>query len=380
VVDGNAGRLQALREMLSSWRMETVAADGAGEAVSAFDQAALDGRPLALVILDATISSGSGLELVQSLRGLAGGPAVIVLTSTPEAKEAGQYRELGVRAYLRQPVTPRELMDAITASLASESLERLNAFSNAGRVAEPSRVRRILVAEDNLAHSLAPMLEQRGHTVARASGGREAVDRLTHEKFDVALLDVQMEIDGTEAASAIRALERQGAIAPIFIFAIAASILKGGQERYLAAGANGCIAHPVQPRELFDAVENLSIIQELAPESAFDGALFDNDPEFLTEIVGLFLETYPQLLTEIENAISGQDAAGLRRAAHTLKGAVANFGAKAVVEQAEALETMGKSGDLSSAADGSRALRALLNRFEPELRGALRRAAEQVVM
>jgi len=117
----------------------------------------------------------------------------------------------------------------------------------------------------------------------------------------------------------------------------------------------------------------------ISARECFDGALFENDPEFLTEIVGLFLETYPQLLTEIEDAISGQDAAGLCRAAHTLKGAVANFGAKAVVEQAETLETMGKTGDFSSVADDSRSLRALLSRFEPELRGALRRATEQVV-
>jgi HPt (histidine-containing phosphotransfer) domain-containing protein len=108
--------------------------------------------------------------------------------------------------------------------------------------------------------------------------------------------------------------------------------------------------------------------------------MFDNDPEFLTEIVSLFLETYPQLLSGIEEAISRGDAAGLRRAAHTLKGAVANFGAKAVVEKAEELETIGKTGDLSSAAEGSRALRALLNSFEPELRSALNRATEQVVM
>src|SRR5947209_18486401 len=101
------------------------------------------------------------------------------------------------------------------------------------------------------------MLEQRGHKVARVRGGREAVERLSHEKFDVALLDVQGEIDGREAASAIRALECQDEIAPIFILAIAAHSLKGGQERYLAAGGNACIARPVHPRALFGAGENL---------------------------------------------------------------------------------------------------------------------------
>ena len=71
----------------------------------------------------------------------------------------------------------------------------------------------------------------------------------------------------------------------------------------------------------------------------------------------------------------------MTRAAHTLKGAVANFGAKSVVEQARALEMMGKKGDLSSAEEGWRQLRALMSKLTPELQGALERAtAPQVVM
>jgi CheY-like chemotaxis protein len=139
VAHGNAGSLHVLREMLSSWRIKTVAADGVRQAVAAFDQAAVDLRPFALVILDTKISGGRGLELVQSLRGRTGGPALIVLASTLEVQEAEQYRQLGVRAYLQQPVTQPELMDAITASLASESLERLNAFSGGAGIVARSR-------------------------------------------------------------------------------------------------------------------------------------------------------------------------------------------------------------------------------------------------
>jgi Hpt domain len=57
-----------------------------------------------------------------------------------------------------------------------------------------------------------------------------------------------------------------------------------------------------------------------------------------------------------------------------LKGAVANFGARAVVEQAEALETMGKDGDLRSADEAAKALRTLIDQFVPELQAALGRA------
>jgi HPt (histidine-containing phosphotransfer) domain-containing protein len=66
------------------------------------------------------------------------------------------------------------------------------------------------------------------------------------------------------------------------------------------------------------------------------------------------------------------------RAAHTLRGAVSNFGAAKVVEQARALEMMGRSGDISQAGEASQSLRALIEGLEPELKAAAEKAAGQV--
>ena len=121
----------------------------------------------------------------------------------------------------------------------------------------------------------------------------------------------------------------------------------------------------------------MSIIKEIDTTVSFDGSLFDGDPDFLAEIVNLFLETYPALLSEIESAVLARDAAALGRAAHTMKGAVANFGAKAVVDQAKALEMMGKNGDLAPADDAAQSLRALMNVLVPELESALEKATEK---
>jgi HPt (histidine-containing phosphotransfer) domain-containing protein len=118
-------------------------------------------------------------------------------------------------------------------------------------------------------------------------------------------------------------------------------------------------------------VGNMTIIQEAIPAVSFDGSLFDGDPDFLAEIVNLFLDTYPELLSDIQNAITQKDAVVLRRAAHTLKGAVANFGAKTVVEQAKAIEMMGKDSDFESASRAMPGLRLRLEEFVPELQAAL---------
>jgi hypothetical protein len=112
------------------------------------------------------------------------------------------------------------------------------------------------------------------------------------------------------------------------------------------AGGAPYIARPIDRQEASEVLENPSIIQVHDPATSFDGALFDGDLEFLVEIVDLFLATYPDLLSEIDHAVSGTDA----------------------------VETMGKDGDLRSADEAAKALRTLIDQFVPELQAALGRA------
>ena len=76
--------------------------------------------------------------------------------------------------------------------------------------------------------------------------------------------------------------------------------------------------------------ENTSIIQEPASTAHLDRAQFEGEPEFLVEIIGLFLDTYPELRASIEESAARKDASKLRIAAHMLKGSLA-FGAETVV-------------------------------------------------
>ena len=106
---------------------------------------------------------------------------------------------------------------------------------------------------------------------------------------------------------------------------------------------------------------------------SLDYSLFDGDPEFMVEIVNLFLATYSDLLSDIDAAVLRQDSEGLRRAAHTMKGAVSNFGAKAIVEQTITIEDIGKIGDLAIAGEAALTLRTLMDRFVPQLEAAAER-------
>jgi len=89
-------------------------------------------------------------------------------------------------------------------------------------------------------------------------------------------------------------------------------------------------------------------------------ARLEGDRELLAELVELFMADGRVLIERIENAVAGSDPEAVRRAAHTLKGAVANFCAPAAVSAALALETAGRNHQLSDA-------RALLDRLRHEI-------------
>jgi len=118
---------------------------------------------------------------------------------------------------------------------------------------------RILLAEDNPVNQMlaARLLERHGHRVALARNGREALEQVEAQPFDLILMDVQMpELDGLEATVAIRERERTtGGHLPIV--AMTAHALQGDQERCLAAGMDGYVSKPIDIHQLVSVVESV---------------------------------------------------------------------------------------------------------------------------
>ncbi len=69
----------------------------------------------------------------------------------------------------------------------------------------------------------------------------------------------------------------------------------------------------------------------------------------LGELTTLFLAEGPRLLREARAAVARADAAGLARAAHALKGMLANLAAGPAAARAQRLEAQGRRGDLADA-------------------------------
>ena len=114
----------------------------------------------------------------------------------------------------------------------------------------------ILLAEDNPVNQRLAIhfIERLGHTVRLAQTGREALDVLEEEAFDLILMDIEMpEMDGVEATKRIREREAtEGGHIPIV--AMTAHALIGDRERFLEAGMDDYISKPISRDRLRDVV------------------------------------------------------------------------------------------------------------------------------
>jgi signal transduction histidine kinase/CheY-like chemotaxis protein len=391
VVDDNTTNRRILEELLAGWYMRPTGAENGPAGLAALRRAAGEGRPFPLVLLDAMMPGMDGFAVARKIKETPdlAGATVLMISSAAQLADAARCRELGLSCYLVKPVRQAELLDAIRRALAGPEVARR---ASVARRPEPrpeagsrSAVRlRVLVAEDNAVNQrlAVRLLEKAGHTVAVAGDGREALAALDREAFDLVLMDVQMPVmDGFEALAAIRQREEStGGRLPVI--ALTANAMKGDRERCLQAGFDDYVPKPLRAAQLFEAIGRL--VEPSAPSGAGTPsgspleepldraaalAAVEGDEELLGELVATFLDDCPRLVREIAEAIARGEAAGLSRAAHTLKGAVGYFGCPAVRDAAFRLEVMGRTGNLTGAGESFRGLEQALGQLKPALAG-----------
>lgn len=119
--------------------------------------------------------------------------------------------------------------------------------------ADGKRALSLLVVEDNKINQLLAMtlLRKAGHDVEIAANGKEGVEALRNQNFDVVLMDMQMpEMDGLEATREIRSFPDERARTPII--AMTANALASDQKRCLEAGMDDYLAKPIDPKALHE--------------------------------------------------------------------------------------------------------------------------------
>jgi len=366
VVDDNAAHRLILQQMLNNWTKAPAVAPEVMDALRLLREAHRSGQPYDLVITDANMPDRDGFTLAQQIKDDAelGSTVVMMLSSGARAGDVARCERLGVAAYLLKPIKQSELFDAILMALGITGLEQEGAPKPDAEPGRQMRPLRILLVEDSPVNQklAVGLLHRYGHTVAVANHGKEALNVLESQEFDLVLMDVQMpEMDGLEATRAIRDKEQQaGSHLPII--AMTAHVLRGDRERCLEAGMDEYLAKPIHATTLLRTME--IVLSENVPLKTPEERTLPNgdgldwaealqavngDSALLEDVLEAALDEFPKLLTAIHDAVGKGDAAALKLAAHTLKGTVRYFGENPVYDHAYRLEQMGRDHQMDGA-------------------------------
>ena len=258
IVDDNATNRKILSEMLEAWGIANRAVPGGDEALTALEDALSESNPYDLVLMDGQMPDLDGFETSRRIKAdpRFSSTIIIMVTSLGLRGDAQKCRNMGVEGYLVKPVKKAELCDAIRLVLCGvRKEENDNSLVTQHTVEEYQSRRRltILLAEDNAINSkmAVKILEKPGHRVHVAENGRQVLDLLEKQTFDLIFMDVQMPVmNGFEATMAIRERERQcGRRIPII--AMTAHAFKGDRDKCMQSGMDDYVAKPIDPSAVF---------------------------------------------------------------------------------------------------------------------------------
>ena len=211
-----------------------------------------------LVLLDWKMPEMNGLDVAREIRKRYDNETtVIILTSFNWDEIMDEALHIGVDSFLAKPLFASNVID---------EFERLARKNNMSLFRERKRAelkgRRILLAEDIMinAEIMIQLMTMKEAETDHAENGRIALEMFGNSEpgaYDAILMDVRMpEMDGLEAARAIRALDRHDA-KKVPIIALTANAFDEDVQLSLQAGMNAHLSKPVEPEHLYQTLEEL---------------------------------------------------------------------------------------------------------------------------
>ncbi len=395
-VDDNATNRELLAQHTKSWGMNACIVETPAEALKHLRQAASDGQPFEVAILDMEMPEMDGSQLARTITAdlTIGMIPLVLLTSLGRRGDIEAAKQAGFKGYLTKPVRKTHLHDCLSMVLGLNPQEPATSFSPplvteyllnelSGRTNA-----RILVAEDHMVNQqLAVMLlEKLGHRADVVANGKEAIEAVKRISYDLILMDCQMpEMDGYTATQIIRKSET--GLSQIPIIAMTANAMSGDREKCLTAGMSDYLTKPVDQEQLQKTLQQwlpssrgsvraigidsqrTSIIcedsgkprktQELVAPPAINLAAIqqirdlagDNHKTILTRVIEQFIHDAQDCVTAIQAAIDNNQPEAIVNAAHGLKGISRNMGAEQLATLCLQMEQNGKNHTREEAKD-----------------------------
>lgn len=373
IVDDNATNRNILTHYLTHWGFETHTADNGPSALADLIVASKNQKPFDLILLDMHMPVMDGLSLAKAINervNLAQTPKLL-LTSSGTPASGADLHALGIVQSIVKPAKQTLLFDALAHALQKQSRQvnhtnKQPASKSASTNLPDFSQRRLLVVEDNLVNQkvILAMLAKFKITPDVADNGQIALNLLASHAYDLVFMDCQMPVmDGYEATRALRKLEEERLNQHIPIVALTAHATDEARELCSAAGMDDYLSKPINKESLAGilshwlnkpeaATTGPAIISDTSTQlpqetQAQTNTCWDeqatlkylgDDEKLLIELAEIFLESIPERLDKLQEAIDKRERNALYLEAHSLKSVTASFYAKHAHQLASELE------------------------------------------
>lgn len=370
VVDDNPVVLHAVGEILNRFGMSTSTVSSGEEALLTIEQANASGKPYQMAFIDWKMPGIDGFDLISQLRKNVQNQELlyIMITGYDQNLVSEKIRDMQPMEILVKPITPSILFNCITRTLRLNAKWPMDSNDHEGQ-SEPVSLSayRILLIEDHVINQqiASEILSSSGAQVRVAGNGRQALELLDQQSFDLLLMDVQMpEMDGYELTQIIRSKPQ---FANVPIIAMTAHAMKQDREKCLAAGMSDHIAKPINANTMLEVVRrwlptgtNLEVspnVSKAPAETEADALPFDVEfaaaitrlggrRDLLLKLIKSFVQKHRESAQKLRELANNPDLSEARNLAHAIKGVAGTVGLDQVYQLATELENKFKNDQL----------------------------------
>jgi two-component system sensor histidine kinase/response regulator len=374
IIDDTESARDILENALSNIGLSVTQVSNGKHALKYIKQAEKNGVPYEIVFLDWYMPDMDGAETAKAIRhlSLTHPPQITIITAHGREEILSEMNNIGLDNILIKPINTSLLFDLVIRLLGESNAsfedveEDVNDYLGFSYVVEDLKIihgSSILVVEDNKLNQEVALglLIDEGFKVDIANDGREAIDMVHQNDYDIVLMDMQMPVmNGVEATLEIR---KNAKFDSLPIVAMTANAMLQDREKCLQAGMNDFISKPIDPEELFrtllqwirpklqelpstidtqksqlnaHTIESLPLIDGLNVSLGLKRVLGKTTLYF--NLLRHYVSNQEKIPQEIEVALDTGDIETAERLAHTAKNVNGNIGASELENLAGEIE------------------------------------------
>ncbi|WP_415885091.1 ATP-binding protein [Neptuniibacter sp. QD37_6] len=377
IVNTNRTYNAILTKQLSAWGAQEVKCRTENDLLSLNESCyEINGSSYDIIFICYQPEEELGLQLIQKLESQSqlSEAKLILMTPMTHLEQHFVVPAINCCASFPKPATIKDLTRSLQAAVNGKAME----FATPDKKELPKvdtstpSLKRVLIAEDNRVNQMviSGIMTELGLEFDIAENGLETLKQLDlapQNSYGLILMDCQMpEMDGYEATQKIRKGTTKCNYSDIPIVAITANAMQGDEEKCKAAGMSDYLAKPVQLELLVEKLNKWLYKEERKTSlNCINGdsnptdqnivwdrqdALnrINNNEEFLSSLLTIFIEDSNMLISNIENSYSAKDWKSLANDVHSIKGMAANMSAIALHKAAKELELVAKASQIDS--------------------------------